>query len=114
MDLILPNSLSALREDETFTRHNITIDPEAFLAVIRHAELGCRMGGEGQYFHNNVDKQSFEQLIPEDSALYDVWSHKERIQRGIDSIADNSFIRYSCCASKISVIMLGASCRALP
>ncbi|OSS51999.1 hypothetical protein B5807_03750 [Epicoccum nigrum] len=73
MDLILPNSLSALREDETFTRHNITIDPEAFLAVIRHAELGCRMGGEGQYFHNNVDKQSFEQLIPEDSALYDVF-----------------------------------------
>jgi hypothetical protein len=86
MEFILPNSLSALREDETFTRHNITIDPNAFLAVIRHAELGCKIGKEGQEFHNEVDKRSFEELMPEDPALYDVRVQKERVYRGINGI----------------------------
>jgi hypothetical protein len=72
MEFILPNSLSALRENETFTRHNITIDPDTFLGIIRHAELGCKIGHEGQEFHNEVDKQSFGELMPEDPALYDV------------------------------------------
>jgi hypothetical protein len=72
MELTLPDSLSALRKEVKYTKHRITLDPNAFRAIIQDVTLNLTLDQKGAEFRDHVGQDVFNEMMPSDPLIYGV------------------------------------------
>lgn len=72
MEVTVPDNLSALRKEVKYTKHQITIDPNAFRSVVQNVMLGLNMDQRGAEFRVHVSQEVFNEMMPQDPGIYEV------------------------------------------